>query len=322
MKNKPWTLEEINFLKENYPLYGKLFCAEKLNRKGSSIFKKASRLSLKVNYDIKLINNQAAQIKYQSERPNDVFNVNIEQFLDIEKPEVAYLLGFLWADGYIVRTEVRLEIVKTDMDNIKHILDSIGTWTYSDRQRKNWKVISRATTSNKRLVEFLKEHDYDKKSYVSADKILSKIPNDLKHYFFRGLVDGDGCISLTNTRLLISSTLKQDWTYVKTICCDLNINSNIYRNEYKNSWSVIDFNGINAINFCEFIYNGIIFGLNRKYNNYLEMKEYYMNSKKVLLNIKKAEALSLYKSGMPITKIIKAIDIPSTTLRRYLHSVT
>jgi len=322
MKNKPWTLEEINFLKENYPLYGKLFCAEKLNRKGSSIFKKASRLSLKVNYDIKLINNQAAQIKYQSERPNDVFNVNIEQFLDIEKPEVAYLLGFLWADGYIVRTEVRLEIIKTDMDNIKHILDSIGTWTYSDRQRKNWKVISRATTSNKRLVEFLKEHDYDKKSYVSADKILSKIPNDLKHYFFRGLVDGDGCIDTNRIRASVSSSFKQDWSYFIELCNELGVNTNTYRYKDKHSSSIIELNGVYAIKFCDYIYTGDVFGLDRKRKNYLKNKEYYECGKTYLLDIKKEEALRLYNSGMPITKIIKAIDIPSTTLRRYLHSVT
>jgi hypothetical protein len=322
MKNKQWSKKEVDFLKENYPLYGKIFCADKLNREGSSIFKKASRLKLKVNPEVKSTNNKNAQLKFQDERPNDDFNVNIEQFLDIIKPEVAYILGYLWADGYIVRNEVRLEIVKDDMDNIKHILETIGTWTYSDRQRKNWKIISRATTSNKRLVEFLKEHEYDIKSKVSADKILSKIPNDLKHYFFRGLIDGDGCITSNSPRLTITSSLEQDWSYLNELCLELNINPNFNYHKGKYSYSNIQLNGVNAITFCDYIYSNKVFGLTRKYANYLEMKEYYSNSKTFLLNIKKENALSLYNSGIPITKISKVIDIPPTTLRRYIHSIT
>jgi hypothetical protein len=323
MRNKRWTEEEIIFLKENYPIKGSGYCANMLNRDNQSVMKKAHYFGISVNKDVRFINNSTAQLKYQSERSNDSFKVNIEHFLNIDKPEVAYLLGFLWADGYVVRNEVRLEIVKTDMDNIKHILDSIGTWIYSDRQRKNWKMVSRAITSNKRLVEFLKDHDYGAKSKVSADKILTKIPNELKHYFFRGLVDGDGCIETNRIRSSISGTFEQDWTYIYQLCHELDIIPKNYR--YKNkelhSHSVIDFNGVNAIKFCDYIYSDKLFGLTRKYNSYLKMKEYYMNSKTYLLNIKKEKALSLYNSGISIINIIETIKIPSTTLRRYLHSI-
>jgi len=48
----------------------------------------------------------------------------------------------------------------------------------------------------KNPLELLVDNDYKLKSYNSADKILSKIPNSLHHYFFRGLIDGDGCFYL------------------------------------------------------------------------------------------------------------------------------
>ncbi len=47
--------------------------------------------------------------------------------------------------------------------------------------------------NDKYIKEFLLENDFDKKSLLSPTKVLSKIPDELKHYFFRGLIDGDGC---------------------------------------------------------------------------------------------------------------------------------
>jgi len=44
------------------------------------------------------------------------------------------------------------------------------------------------------IYDFLSENNYKEKSYVSATKILNKIPNNLKKYFFRGYFDGDGSI--------------------------------------------------------------------------------------------------------------------------------
>jgi hypothetical protein len=276
MKNK-WTQDEINFLIENYPSYGKEYCAKKLNREGSSIFKKASRLKLKVISDVRLANNIKAQVKFQNERPNNDFNINIEQFLNIQKPEVAYILGFLWADGYIIRNEIRLEIVKDDLDHIKPILESIGTWTYSYRDRNRngvkTKTSGRAVTSNRKLKEFLACHDYDKKSYISADKILSKIPNELKHYFFRGFVDGDGNIYPPKKRITLAGSLKQDWSFISKICDELKIKHNIYRNSNKSTNSVVEINGINGVIFGNYIFKGNEFGLKRKSDKFNKIKK-------------------------------------------------
>jgi DNA invertase Pin-like site-specific DNA recombinase len=84
---------------------------------------------------------------------------------------------------------------------------------------------------------------------------------------------------------------------------------------------MVEINGIHAKNFCDYIYQDKYFGLNRKYNKYLILVELFNNSKTILNNIKKNEALRLYNGGIPITKIIKATGIPNTTLRRFLSKI-
>ena len=47
MSYRKWTEEEIQFLKDNYELYGMHYCAEKLNRSWHAILHKACKYGLK-----------------------------------------------------------------------------------------------------------------------------------------------------------------------------------------------------------------------------------------------------------------------------------
>ena len=318
--NRIWTEDELIFLKENYPLQGAKFCAEKLSRSVGSIHTKCYLLKIKPLKETITRNNKEAQLKYNKNRLNTDFNVNVEQFLNIETPEVAYFLGFLWADGYIVRQEVRLSIAEEDMNIIKPTLNKIGKWNYNIRVRDGYKPICTAITSNKRLFDFLIDNDFKIKSGASADKILSKIPYHLKHYFFRGLIDGDGCID--SNKVSISSNYKQDWKYVYDLNINLGIKSYIYRKEQKTgSYSVIEMNGVNGLMFCEYIYKDREkddIGLNRKFIKYLELQNSVKNGRNYIANEKKSQAIELFNNGIPITEIIKTLNIASTTVRRCL----
>jgi intein/homing endonuclease len=266
------------------------------------------------------------------DRKNTDFKVNVDRFLDIDTKEVAYFLGFFWADGYIPnkrkrnRNEVKLEIVKSDLDKIKTSLDKIGQWNYSSRKRNNFKEIGLASTNNYRLINFLMDNDYHNKSFMSADKILSKIPVRLKKYFFRGLIDGDGCFFISKDErkrcLSISSSINQDWYYIKSILSDLNIKYFIYKYEYKKgNSSTIEIRGEYAIKFGEYIYNGYEedkIGLPRKYNKYLEIKKSIYNSRKEKLKPIKELALRLYKEGVGFSKVIEQTGIANNTLNRLL----
>lgn len=72
MLNKLWTLEEIEWLKLNYPKFGKKYCIKYLNKTESSIRGKASKLHLKQDRSsdfFKDWQNRAALSKVGKKRP-------------------------------------------------------------------------------------------------------------------------------------------------------------------------------------------------------------------------------------------------------------
>lgn len=321
--NKEWSEEELMFLKENYPSFGAKFCAEKLNRSVGAIHTKCYLLKIKPSKETLTRINKDAQFKYNDNRLNTDFNVNVEQFLNIQTPEVAYFLGFLWADGYIVKQELRLGILAVDMGVIKPSLDKLGKWNYNERVRDGEKPLCTASTNNRKLFNFLVDNDFKIKSGASADKILNKIPPHLKHYFFRGLVDGDGCIDKNG--MSISSNYTQDWSYVSNLSDNLNINSYIYRKIQKSGkYSIIEINGINGLVFCNYIYKDREvdnIGLDRKFLKYLELKNTVENGRNYIVNNKKSKAIEMYSKGIPITEIMNTLNIAGTTVRRYLKQI-
>jgi hypothetical protein len=321
--NKIWTGEDITFLIEDYPLQGASFCAKKLNRTVRAVQSKCSLLKIRPLKETITSNNRQAQLKYNESRPNTDFNVNVEQFLDIKTPGVAYFLGFLWADGYIVRQEIRLSILSVDMGAIKSTLNVLGKWNYNERVRSEGNPICTAFTNNKKLFEFLVKNDYKIKSGASADKILKRIPLHLKHYFFRGLIDGDGHINKNG--IFISSCFQQNWKYVSDICIELGIKSYSYQSiTDKSKSSKLEMNGINGLLFGDYIYQNIELdniGLLRKFNSYLKLKNKVENGERYVSDKNKTLALEMYNSGFSIVDIIKDIGIPSTTLRRFIKSI-
>ena len=57
----------------------------------------------------------------------------------------------------------------------------------------------------------------------------------MKHYFFLGLIDGDGCFYINKKQytyqFILSSTYDQDWSYMINLCEKLNISK--YRIDHK-----------------------------------------------------------------------------------------
>lgn len=270
--------DEINFLIEHYPVKGIKFCSEYLHRPPSSIQSKCQKLKLKVT------RNWRREIGLKNIKTiNDVYNVYANQFISPKNPIIIYILGLLWADGHISPPYgICLSTTYPDADYFIPLFLKTGKWkSYSWKPYKNtWKPPCKISTSNRPLVEFLIKNDYKSKSQESADKILSIIPNHLKHYWFRGLLDGDGCIKTSNKGshgVSFSSSINQNWYYLETLCKNLEIPYHISKEhrETGNSSSFQIYGIYRVIKFCEYIYNGYPkdnIGLKRKYDKFLQLK--------------------------------------------------
>lgn len=167
-------------------------------------------------------------------------SVDANKFIHCDLPETAYCLGLIWADGHIRNTpidnaySISLECVEPDIDVFYNIFSKIGNWRLNRRQRQNRKATGIISTSNKELVNYLTDNDYKFKS-KSACKILSTIPTHLHRYFLLGLIDGDGCFSISlcknkqfNRHFTIGSEYNQDWIFVENIFKELNITYGIH----------------------------------------------------------------------------------------------
>jgi len=225
--NKKYTIEEIEFLRTNYPKYGACYCSKILNRPAYCLYPVVKRYKI-----------QQRTGKYLSKHPS-MMNININQFLTIDKMETAYFLGFLWADGNIISYKsnkinhhrISLEINSKDMNDILPYINKLGKWCIQNRVRKDWKPVSSISTNNKELFNFLKNNDYNIKSSTTPTKILNTIPDNLKMYFWRGYFDGDGCITKKTkyNSFKFSGTYQQDWTDIQSLLKELNIINKLYR---------------------------------------------------------------------------------------------
>ena len=241
-----YTLADEQFIIKNYPVYGPKYCASHLDRDADSLNAKARRMGLR---------------KIGTYKHPSMQKINPEQFWNIIQPEIAYILGYLWADGYIHHGvtsnksksnkityfhKINLEIVSEDYISISNVFDSIGEWAIQTRKRKeSWKETTTLSTNSKDIYSFLLEHGYNDKSNVEPTDILAKIPDNLKPYWWRGLFDGDGSISFGTgihryKSLQFSSTYGYKWQELMKLytCLDIsniNISDQITKEDYKSS---------------------------------------------------------------------------------------
>lgn len=213
--------------------------------------------------------------------------INHDLFITSFTPESSYILGFLWADGYISKrtNSISLECISEDINNIFPLFIKTGTYNLYHRNRKNRQPQSTINCSSFELASFLKENDYLDKSSVAPIKILSKIPNELKKYFFLGWSDGDGCFyikekQMSGCQFIMSGTYDQDWISLITLCSDLNINYQIDKfitgKGHRYSRFLISKNK-DIIKLGEYFYTQLDIGLTRKRIKFNMLKTHIMS---------------------------------------------
>lgn len=266
-----WTEEKTKTLIDLYPNFGTQYCAKKLNIEANHIRNKVRRLGIKVN---------KTGYKYvRITKPSHLLNVNPDQFIKPTTPEVSYLLGLLWADGFLGSNySINLEVVSEDAQEFSPIFQKTGKWSTFYRQRKNYKPQTKFTCSSKVMYEYFVSQGFDEKSDgKSPCDLIQYIPKHLQHYWFRGYLDGDGCFYFNAKQylrqLVFSSCYEQDWTFVETLFDKLEIQKwKISNIKSKHSCSRLRCtNKADIARLGEYVYQDELFGLTRKKNKFLEI---------------------------------------------------
>lgn len=282
-----FTESEREFIKNNHVEHCVEYCAKKINAPLGSTYNKICDWGLQLNREERRIRFTNAH-----EKENWEYKVNADKFINITMPEVAYFLGYFWADGHIkiwankngtIVYTFCMAIQQEDYLAIKETIEKIGDFNIylDERKKKNstWKDCISIYTSNKVLVKYLVDNDFQIKSQTTPTKILNKIPEHLKHYFFRGWFDGDGCLYDNKNKLSgivsISGTYDQDWSELLNLLSFIGIKGRVAKRitkEGKRS-DVIFGKQKYVMNFGRYIYKNREIdkiGLNRKYNKWIK----------------------------------------------------
>lgn len=270
---KIWLDYDLDFLKNNYKKYGVDYCVEKLNMDRRRIINKANSLNLKTDVFIK------------SESKNKKL-VNYKLFNDIFTKESAYVLGLLWADGHLREENKTTSIscVQSDIEEVIPIFLKTGDWLISKPLKKYFKgnevkTQKKIHTTTWGLYETLKEYGFLNKSYGCPINMIDKIPNKFKKYWYRGFLDGDGCIRLGKkygSSIVFSGPYKQNWNFLEKLANFLNIHFLIDRRMVKfgghSYFTIYRKNDVEILG--KYLYSDYDnIGFSRKYKKYIDVCE-------------------------------------------------
>ena len=165
-------------------------------------------------------------------------NCDTSYFEQIDNPHKAYLLGFITADGTVIDNILSIEVHDDDIEVLKYAQQQINPQATITKCKG--RSTSKISFGAKKIGEDLAKYGVvQNKSKIIKNVPLNFIPHEYLKYYFRGLIDGDGCV-LENGRLSIYSGSKEYIEDVQRILIkELNLSqTSIYHGTtYFCSWS-------------------------------------------------------------------------------------
>ena len=163
---------------------------------------------------------------------------NANYFEQIDSPHKAYLLGFITADGAVVNNILSIEVHDDDINILEYAKKQINPEATITKCKN--RSTSKVSFGAKKIGEDLAKYGVVQNKSKTIKKVpFDLIPHKYLKYYFRGLIDGDGCI-LENGRLSIYSGSKEYIEDVQKILIkELNLSSTsiCHGTTYFCSWS-------------------------------------------------------------------------------------
>ena len=210
------------------------------------------------------------------------YKLNIDFFDEIDTEEKAYILGFLYADGYNneKKGEISLCLKESDKDillKITKILQPEKPLSYKVYKQKAGGFENREnqysiSISNKHMSNQLAKLGCPQaKTFLLTFPTVEQVPEYLQRHFIRGYFEGDGCISgkkypaidIVGTSEFLASlqeVLINNLKFSKTKLA-------IRHKDRINNIVALRYGGINQIkNFRHYLYHDSTIYLDRKHN--------------------------------------------------------
>lgn len=281
-KEQIWKPEELEILEKYYPRMGSLIVSLLPGRNRDGVKIKARRLGIKLLPATKEV---LHRMNLSGPKPTNKFLTDI---FKLDRPETAYILGLLWADGCVSADRPLIRIIANveDGEHIAKVLD-LDCWSKYER------VDNRGPNLNcfsfeiydRRLARTLKEWGIVP-GRVDIGPLLRRIPDSLLGSFLQGLLDGDGCwhVDKSHYYLTISSSYSQIWNTLQERLSEHSVDSRIRLRLSKKGKesSLIVYRHKSLLNLGRLVYcNGFSFGIPRKYEKWSSMLSKLNNSRSI-----------------------------------------
>lgn len=175
---KPWTPDELAYLRENYSTMTVKQLSEYLGRSIHGIYQRASLEGLK------------------SRHRAGVNSLRKDYFHVIDTPMKAWVLGLLAADGSISKAgQLKLELHEKDLEIVEAVRDELAPAARISFYKTRTTPMARFMVTNPQLVEDLAAH-----GIVNAKSLITRwpsgLPVHLENSFICGYYDGDGSLGV------------------------------------------------------------------------------------------------------------------------------
>ena len=215
-----------------------------------------------------------------------------DYFEIIDTEEKAYWLGFIAADGCIIKSSeynsyrLYINIGEKDKDHLElfrrcikaddvKIQEYINTSGYSS---KNGTITSRIVLNSYKMCMDLKKYNiHERKSF---DIQLPDIRDDLMPHYLRGYFDGDGCYCIYYSNDIGKNRVSFELVgasymfmlEVQNYFSKNNIKTNIYHRKRNDSYRLMTCSKKQVLNLTDFVYKNSSISLSRKQEKINEIK--------------------------------------------------
>lgn len=218
-------------------------------------------------------------------------------FKKIDSEEKAYWLGFIYADGFInakhksSSQSFGITLSSEDIDHLKKFKkcissnNPINSYKASDNNYSLNTIYSRIVITSQKTVDDLKNKGVlEHKTDILVFPTSKQVPNKFIKDFIRGYNDGDGCISYTDTdihkneysiKILGTEEFLDGIKHFIEKNKITKINRYYKRKEFQEV-SSLEFSGNKQVKkFLDLIYKDATMYLDRKYERYINLCNYY-----------------------------------------------